>query len=129
MDGFRLAGGFCAGSQLISGEFLHRGFGDSKNPLRVIQSHLSLQLFPEPTIESDEDSSSGSLDSTAIFPVFPGGILRRRRDFPNLRTLAAFQDVEEGGESESVEVDEVVEADQEDTVRNLQAQFDSVARD
>ena len=118
-----------AGSQLISGEFLHRGFGDSKNPLRVIQSHLSLQLFPEPTIESDEDSSSGSLDSTAIFPAFPGGILRRRRDFPNLRTLAAFQDVEEGGESESVEVDEVVEADQEDTVRNLQAQFDSVARD
>ena len=88
---------------------------------------MTLQLFPERIFESDEDSSSGSLDSTAIFPNFPGGILRRRRDFPNLRTLAAFQDVEEGGESESIEVDELVEADEEDTVRNLQSQFDAVA--
>ena len=118
-----------AGSELVSGEFLERGFGDSKDPWRVIQSHLTLQLFPERIFESEEDSSSGSLDSTAISPAFPGGILRRRRDFPNLRTLAAFQDVEEGGESESIEVDELVEADEEDTVRNLQSQFDAVAHD
>ena len=126
VSGWQVA--FAPAGSLVSGEFLERGFGDSKNPWRVIQSHLGLLLFPEPTIESEEDSSSGSLDSSAVCPNFPGGILRRRRGFPNLRTLAAFQDVEEGGESESIEVDELVEADEvEDTVRNLQSQFDSVA--
>ena len=101
-----------------------------KGPFESDEGPLEPAAVPEPTIESEEDSSSGSLGSSAVFPKLPGCILRRGQDFPNLRTLAAFQDVEEGGGSESIEVDELVEADEvEDTVGNVQAQFDSVADD
>ena len=82
LGGFREAGGFCTTgfrTDFRTG-FVQRSWGSSR-PFRVIQSHWALQLFPGPSLEGEEDranSSSGSLDSSAVFMNLPGGILRVR---------------------------------------------------